>query len=272
MATSALKMPSAVTLLTFVLLAALCSSVKAAYFYNKDANSNTNKYPRTTGHYSQGVSTQPHTMHHKHHHGSNGRLHQAAVGIIGSGRLVPYTAGTITSSSKLSPLDRLINRLDSEGRKPAQSNAQSYGTRFDQANGRRESYLGSYLRRDHVSPSMLRSSADRRYAQVRSHVEDSYDDDIGDDEENDDGHTIGDEEEDEEEDEDDEDEENEEERLNRGRHQHPHRNHKSGYSGDNVTWVSVASALFSILDILIWMFLFQVCRNWKRYLGKFFMC
>jgi hypothetical protein len=242
MASSGPKMCSAMRLLTLLLLPMLCSSVEGAYFYNRDASSNTNKFSRTPGHYSSGVSTQHHTSHHKHHHGnSNGRFHQAAVGIISSGRLVPYTAGTITTtttrSSKLSPLDRLINRLDSEGTK-SQSNAQTYGTRFDQGSSRRESYFGTSLRRDHVSPSMLRSSAaDRRYGQVRSHIEDSYEDDVEDDEDED---NIGDEEEDEDED----DEDADDETLNRGRHQHPLRSHKSRYSGDNVTWVSEATVLF----------------------------
>lgn len=245
MAGSVLNMSSAVTLLTFVLLALLFSSVKGAYFYNRNANSNTNKYPRTAGYYSSGVSTQQHTLHHKHHHGSNnGRLHQASVGIISSGRLVPYTASavTTTTSSKLSPLDRLINRLDSEGRKSPQSNHQSHVTRFDQGNGRHESYFGSYPRRDHVSTSMLRSSADRRYAQVRSRIEDTYEDDDEDEDEDDDDDVVddGDDIRDEEDDEENEDEE----MLNRGRH--PHRNQKSGTAGDNVTWVSEASLSYSL--------------------------
>jgi hypothetical protein len=72
-------------------------------------------------------------------------------------------------------------------------------------------------------------------------MEDSYEDDDEEDEDEedddddvvDDGDNIRDEE---------DDEENEdEEMLNRGRHQHPHRNHKSGTTGDNVTWVSEAS-------------------------------
>lgn len=244
MAGSVLNMSSAVTLLTLVLLAMLCSSVKGAYFYNRNANSNANKYPRTAGYYSSGATTQPHTSHHKHHHVSNnGRLHQAAVGIISGGRLVPYTASTVTTttSSKLSPLDRLINRLDSEGRKSPQSNHQSHVTGFDQGNGRHESYFGSYPRRDHVSSSMLRSSADHRYAQIRSRIEDSYEDDDEDEDEDDDdviddGDNIRDEE---------DDEENEdEEMLSRGRHQHPHRNHKSGTTGDNVTWYDGAVSDF----------------------------
>jgi hypothetical protein len=266
MAGSVLNMSSAVTLLTLVLLPVLFSSVKGAYFYNIDTSSNVRKHPRTAGYYSPGVSVQHHTLHHKHHHGSNnGRPHQGAVGIISRGRLVPYTASTVTTttSSKLSPLDRLINRLDSEERKSPQSNHQSHVTRFDQGNGRHESYFGSYPRRDHVSSPVLRSSADRRYAQVRSHIEDSYEDDDEDEDEDDDedviddGDNIRDEE-----DEDEDDEENEdEERLNRGRHQHPHRNHKPGNAGGNLTWVSEASILFNCHGCLISMFLLKVCHN-----------
>lgn len=245
-------------MLTLVLLALICPPVKCAYFYNRNANSNTNKYPRTSGYYSSGASTQHHTLHHKHHHGSNnGRLHQAAVGIISSGRLVPYTASTVTTttSSKLSPLDRLINRLDSEGRKSPQSNHQSHVTRFDQGNGRHESYFASYPRRDHVSSSMLRSSADQRYGQARSRIEDSYEDDDDDDDDvEDDGDSIGDEE---------DDEENEdEEMLNRGRH--PHRTQKSGTAADrdNVTWVS--ERLLCLIQYPVCLTsksLFQVCHN-----------
>jgi hypothetical protein len=166
------------------------------------------------------MSSQHRAVHHKHHqnNGSNsGRIQQAAVGVISNGRLVPYTASTIstTPSSKLSPLDRLMNRLDLEERKLTQINHKSHVTRFDQGN-----VLGA------SPPPMLRSS-DRRYAHARSHAEDSYEDNDEYDSEDvvDDGNIRD---EDEDEDEDDEDEGNEEEgeRLSQGRHQY--QNHNSG--------------------------------------------
>jgi hypothetical protein len=91
---------------------------------------------------------------------------------------------------------------------------------------------------------MLRSSADHRYAQVRSRVEDSYED-ADEDEDEDDDDDVGDDGDNIRDEEDDDDEENEdEEMLNRGRH--PHRNQKSGTPGDNVTWVSEASLSYSV--------------------------
>jgi hypothetical protein len=164
------------------------------------------------------MSSQQRTVHHKHHqnNGSNsGRIQQAAVGIISNGRLVPYTASTIstTPSSKLSPLDRLMNRLDLEERKLTQINHKSHVTRFDQGNVRGAS-----------PPPMLRSS-DRRYAHARRHAEDSYEDDEYDSEDVADDGNVRDEDEDEDEAEDEGNEE-EEERLSQGRHQY--QNHDTG--------------------------------------------
>jgi hypothetical protein len=196
------------------------------------------------------MTPQHHISHHKHHqhHGSNsGRLHQAAVGVISRERLVPYTASTITTtpSSKLSPLDRLMNRLDLEERQTSQINHQSRDTRFGQGNGRYESsYPGSYP----VSSAMLRSSADHRYARLRSHnTEDSYEDDDEDEDDDDedvvdDAENIRDEDDEDDDNEDEDDDGNEdEERLSRSRHQNSHRNHKTGHTADDVTWVSVST-------------------------------
>lgn len=236
MAVSIRNVCSAVTL-----LALLCSCVEAAYFYNRDAH----QTQRTAGYYSSATSPQHHTLHHKHHGGSNRRLQQAGVGIVSRGRIVPYTASPITTtpSSKLSPLDRLINRLDSEGRKSVHGNHQSHVTRFDEGNGRHETFFGRYPTRDHgsVSSSVLRSSADHRYAHLRSNNDDSYkDDDDDDDEDDDDDYDViddGENREDEDDDEADERSEEEEERLSRGRHG----NHRTG----SVVWVSAVFVLFS---------------------------
>jgi hypothetical protein len=171
-------------------------------------------------------------VHHKHHQNNgsnNGRIQQAAVGIISKGRLVPYTASTTstTPSSKLSPLDRLMNRLDLEERKFTEINRKSHVTRFDQGNVRGTS-----------PPPMLRSS-DRRYALESSHTEDSYEDD----EEEDDIEDVGDDGNlrDEEED---EGNEEEEERLSQGRHQY--QNHNFGRTV--ARWVS-DGALFTVVGV-----------------------
>jgi len=221
MAAAVGSMSCAITLATLVVLVMHCPSVRSAYFYNRDANSNYHHHPRTAGYHSTGMSSQHRTVHHKHHqsNGSNsGRIQQAAVGIISKGRHVPYTASIVstTPSSKLSPLDRLMNRLDMEERKLTQINHKSYVTRFDQGNVRGAS-----------PPPMLRSS-DRRYAHARRHAEDSHEDE----DEYDSEDVVGDgniRDEDEYEDED-EDEGNEEEveRLSQGRHQY--QNHNTGRS------------------------------------------
>jgi len=220
MAATVCNMSCVVTLATLAFLVVLCPCVQPAYFYNRDANSNYHHHPRTAGYHSTGMSSQHRIVHHKHHQNNSsnsGRIQQAAVGIISKGRLVPYTASTVstTSSSKLSPLDRLMNRLDLEERKLTQINHKSHVTRFDQGNVRGAS-----------PPPMLRSS-DRRYAHSRRHAEDSYEDDDDDDEYDsedvvDDGN-IRDEDEDE-----DEGNEEEEKRLSQGRHQY--QNHSTGHN------------------------------------------
>jgi len=234
MAAAVGNMSCAVTLATLVFLLVLCPSVHSAYFYNRDANINYHHHPRTAGYHSAGMSSQHRTVHHKHHqsNGSNsGRIQQAAVGIISKGRLVSYTASTTstTPSSKLSPLDRLMNRLDLEERKLTQINHKSHVTRFDQGNVRGTS-----------PPPMLRSS-DRRYAQARSHAEDSYEDDEYDNEDVADDGNVRDEDEEEDEDEDEGNEE-EEERLSHGRHQYQNHN-----TGRNVAR-GVSDVLFTVVD------------------------
>jgi Cobalamin biosynthesis protein CobT (nicotinate-mononucleotide:5, 6-dimethylbenzimidazole phosphoribosyltransferase) len=229
----------AVTLATLVLLAVLCPPVQSAYFYNRDASMNYHHHPRTAGYHSPGMPSQHRTVHHKHNqsNGSNsGRLQQAAVGIVGKGRLVPNTASTVstTPSSKLSPLDRLMNRLDLEERKLTQTSHKSYVTRFDLGNARGTS-----------SPPMLRSS-DRKSTHAGSHPEDSYEDDEGEgeddeDEGEDDGNVR-----DEDEDEDEGNEDEEEDRLSQGRHQYE--NHSNGHSVSR--WVSDdAFVVFTVVDV-----------------------
>lgn len=222
MAAAVGSMSCAVTLATLMFLVMFCPSVQSAYFYNRDANSNYHHHPRTAGYHSTGMLSQHRTVHHKHHqnNGSNsGRIQQAAVGTTSKGRHMPYIASTIstTPSSKLSPLDRLMNRLDLEERKLTQINHKSHVTHFDQGNVRGAS-----------PPPMLRSS-DRRYAHARSHAEDSYEDDEGEYDSEDvvDGGNIRNEDEYEDEDEDERNEE-EEERLSQGRHQY--QNHNTGHN------------------------------------------
>ncbi|XP_069695620.1 uncharacterized protein [Periplaneta americana] len=244
---------SALLFLLFVAL--LCNSLgHAAYFYNRGTNTGTNPHSKPSGYYSSGLSSQHHINHHKnhqHHNSNNGRLQQAAVGVISRGRLVPYTASTITTtttpSSRLSPLDRLMNRLDSEEKQS--SHHQNHFTRFEQ--GKRHHELPSYTshtNRQHgtVSPTFLRSS-DNRFAQMRSNADDSYEDDDedDDDEEEEDVLDDGDNREDEE-DEDEDEEDEEEEELNAGRHHHKSQNHhRGGHStGRDVTWFDGAVADF----------------------------
>jgi hypothetical protein len=171
-------------------------------------------------------------VHHKHHQNNgsnNGRIQQAAVGVISKGRLVPYSASTTstTPSSKLSPLDRLMNRLDLEERKLTEINHKSHVTRFDQGNVRGTS-----------PPPMLRSS-DRRNARERSHAEDSYEDDEDEDDTEDAGDdgTLRDLDED-------EGNDDEEEGLSQGRHQY--QNHNFGRTV--ARWVS-DGALFTVVDV-----------------------
>ncbi|XP_021916631.1 uncharacterized protein LOC110828316 [Zootermopsis nevadensis] len=200
MAVSVRNVCSAVTL-----LAVLCACVEAAYFYSRDGHQQGR---------SAGASS-----HHKHHGVGSRRLQQAGVGVVSRGRFVTHSATTVTTtpSGRLSPLDRLINRLDSEERKSV--------TRFDQGNGRHESpHSGRYPSRDALS-SALRSPADHSYAQLRSNIDDSYEDDDDDDEDEEDDDVI-----------DGEEEEEEEERASRGRHG----NHRTG----DVPWYDGAVADF----------------------------
>lgn len=247
---AACNVSCAVTMVMFVLLAVLCPFVHSAYVYNRDENGNYHHHPRTAGYHSGGTSTQHRALHHKHHqHGSNsGRIQQAAVGIISRGRLVPSTATTITTtpSSKLSPLDRLMNRLDSEERRLSQVNHQTQMMRFDQGNGRGAS-----------SPSAMLRSYDHRYAQARSRAEESYEDDEdeeGEDNEDIDDGNIMDEDEDEDKDEDEENEE-EEERLSRAHRNYQYQNHKPGRTG--TAWVSDIFIFFTVKVVLLFVFL---CR------------